>query len=203
MPALVALFDIADCKRLNCHLGHQRVDEYIAEFDHLLKKSTKGDCLRVAGDAWLAVFDKTELDKIARLLDEYYLEETAEIGWQCKGWLREEKKTKSSVVKTKIRRAMRCAYSEAKELSDVDNFLAEILENFPRVQVGLPVYYKSQESFGSESQRWLSVETYPVDNPSCPFCDGNNFDWDDGDGSVYSGNGTCKNCQAEIVINSI
>ncbi|MFB2894415.1 hypothetical protein ACE1CI_16015 [Aerosakkonemataceae cyanobacterium BLCC-F50] len=39
LPGYLAIFNFADAKRRNSHLGHQKVDEEIAEFTKLLDRA--------------------------------------------------------------------------------------------------------------------------------------------------------------------
>ena len=60
LPGLLVLFDLADAKRRNCHLGHAIVDKDIEEFDRLLRSSigNSGVAKRVRGASWLAIYPK-------------------------------------------------------------------------------------------------------------------------------------------------
>jgi len=50
---------------------------------------------------------------------------------------------------------------------------------------------------------WHCVTDYPPENPFCPFCEGRDFDWEDGGTGVYDASGVCRVCRASVDIRGI
>src|SRR5712692_904107 len=87
LPGLFALFDIADSKRRNFHLGHRVVDREIDELDRQIRTSVgaSGLAKRVGGDEWLALYKTESVEPVAALLRAYHKEEEFLVGWKCTG----------------------------------------------------------------------------------------------------------------------
>ncbi len=74
LPGLLVLYDIADAKRRNCHLGCEAVDHDIAEMEQLVRISVgpSGLAKRVAGDKCLALYKSDSLMLVTALLSNYH-----------------------------------------------------------------------------------------------------------------------------------
>ncbi len=59
-------------------------------------------------------------------------------------------------------------------------------------------YFALSDSVSRDAEKWVCVREYPPASYYCPFCSNGEFEWIDGDTSVYSGDGNCTNCGAEV-----
>lgn len=215
LPGIVAYFDFADCKRRSIHLGHMVIDEDIAEFDGLLRASvcSSGYARRVGGDRWLAIYPEGALPiapegavsavkpVLSQVLDEYHKERAILIGWRCKGCKDGAVEIVEQTVDTTITRSVRCAYFSATSEKDMNEAIDVLIEKRQTFPPGRPI--PTLEIGSHEQISWRCVDAYPETDPYCPFCKGRDFEWEDGDSCVYSGSGTCKQCQADIDIRGV
>jgi len=203
LPGMLVLFDLADAKRRNNHLGHLVVDDDIAEFDRLIQTSVgaSGLAKRVAGDKWLAIYQVGSLESVKALLIAYYRDQECLIGWRAAGQKEGVTKVVERTVRARIIRALRCLYSVATYSPDVNGLIEQLFEHNYSLPPNTPL--SLSEAINTKKKPWACVTAYPSENPFCPFCEGRDFDWDDGDDSVYSGSGTCQNCGAEVDIRGI
>ena len=104
-------------------------------------------------------------------------------------------------IETVIRRAVRCLYTEVASEAE----LASAIAAFEEIDWALPVNrpQRLSEVPAMPYQRWRCVDQYPEQHPACPFCGSQQFRWEDGDGRVYFGDGTCKGCGADISIHDV
>lgn len=219
LPGVLAFFDLADTKRRNCHLGYMTIDEDIAEFDRLLCASvgSAGVARRVGGDLWLAIYPQdSELalgqglnqglsqflsQVLSQLLDDYHQERAISIGWRCRGYRDGVVEVVEETIDTTITRSARCAYFFATRLVEMNEAIDKLLQKRQTFPPGRPIPITE---IGSHEQiSWRCVSAYPDQDPYCPFCKGRDFEWEDGDGNVYSGSGTCKQCRAGIDIRGV
>lgn len=201
-PGFLYRFNIADLKRRNCHLGHLIGDNDIRDFDQLLK-AVAAKCLvqRVEGDVWLLLSRGDETRLAQRVLDEYRRTEKIETGWQTDARNGDESAQNRRLVSSEIRRAARCLFAPVLNANKLPSLLEKLAEGNRAAPVDqvLPLRSVAQKA----STDWSCVIRYPADLPDCPFCHGRDFAWEDGDMSVYSGSGTCKQCGAEVSITQI
>src|SRR5882672_11129813 len=110
LPGLLALFDIADAKRRNFHLGHQVVDCDIDELDRQLQISVGASGLvkRVGGDEWLAIYKTESVEPVAALLKAYHKEQEFQVGWKSTGDRDGQIKVAERAVPAKLVRSLRC-----------------------------------------------------------------------------------------------
>jgi GGDEF domain-containing protein len=203
LPGLLAYFDFADTKRRNCHLGHSFVDEEIKEFDRLIRATVgdTGTAKRVGGESWLALLPNGTVEALSELLVGFQLQQTIEIGWQCTGEKDGETKVAQRTVDSIITRALRCICSPVTSDDDLASKIDALQEQYVGLPTGVAILLSETEQH--KRSYWNCITNYPAENPFCPFCEKSDFEYDDGDMSVYSGSGTCDNCEAEISICSI
>jgi hypothetical protein len=198
----LAVFNFADTKRRNDHLGHDKIDQDIQNFTELLEKviGANGYSQRIGGARWLGFFGIASCDAIATLLDAFYQEEAFLYGWKSSGVREGIKKGTAMTVETKIIRAMRCVYTQIETLGDFDVLVGQLLENDYGLPVSIP--HQLQDICAQPMQRWQCVLEYPQ-SPHCPFCESTKFNWLDGDASIYGGYGICQTCGAEVEISAV
>lgn len=200
LPGLLAVFDMADAKRRNCHLGHLVVDRDIQEFDQMLQASVagRGVARRVRGTSWLAIYPQVSAKFLDELLLNFHSQNEMQIGWRVEGRKDGVEKAVERTIQSTISRALRCVYANATSKEELEHLSDELLEQC----YGLPLNsaIKLEELANYERRFWTCVSNYPAEKPFCPFCESSEFDLEDGDGSVYSGSGTCKNCRCDMMI---
>lgn len=198
LPGYLAIFNFADAKRRNIHLGFQKVDEEIAEFSRLLDRAVgnTGYSMRVEGSKWLGFFATNPLESMQKLLHEFYQEQKILVGWKSIGRKDGIQKSQVVTIDAKIYRAMHCVYTYIERIEDFEFIVEEFRNNDYGLPVNIP--HKLEDIIGSPRSRWQCVSQYPSESPNCPFCQGNSFDWQDGDDSVYGGDGFCNTCGAEV-----
>jgi hypothetical protein len=203
LPGYLAVFNFADTKRRNCHLGHIKVDEDIEEFTELLSLAvgTTGYSMRIAGAKWLGFFATHSVESIQELLKDFYREQKILTGWKSLGCKDKVQKSERVTTKAKIARAMLCVCSYLESIEDFEATLEQLLNNDYGLPVSIP---HSLEQITSRARnQWQCVSGYPSESPVCPFCRGDSFNWLDGDGSIYSGYGFCKTCGAEVEFSDV
>jgi hypothetical protein len=200
-PSALVLCNLADTKRRNAHLGSVAVDQDIATCDALVSSLTElaaGErCARVSGDEWL--FLGADGAAFARaLLEAYALEQPYRAGWRCRATKDGEERNVVAEVTTTITRTMRIVGAVVSSRADLEPVATELAELVWQVPVAI---FTAPADLASPSSppvpRWQCVPHYPRPQ-ACPFCAGAAFAWTDGDGGVYSGDGTCKTCHAEV-----
>jgi GGDEF domain-containing protein len=203
LPGYLAVFNFADTKRRNSHLGHTKVDEDIEEFTELLRQAvgTTGYSLRIAGDEWLGFFAISSVEPIHQLLNDFYSEQKILTGWKSVGCKDNVQKSEQVTTEAKIARAMLCVYSYLERLEDFETTCEQLLKNDYGLPVSIP--HNLQQITNSLRNRWQCVSQYPLGLPVCPFCRGDSFNWLDGDSSIYYGYGFCNNCGAEVEFSDI
>lgn len=198
-PGVLVLFDIADAKRLNCHVGHEDVDQAIKDFSKAIESAAKksgGLAKRIEGDKWMALLKADASEHIERLLSSFYKDQKVEIGWRMKGIKDGELKTQERKELTTLTWAMRCMYTKLHKSKDVENSIDELLDQNWGVEPNVAVELLSVEAV--RRGQWSCVGKYPEQQPFCPHCGGVDFDWEEGGFGVYDGCGTCNTCGASI-----
>jgi hypothetical protein len=203
LPGFLFSFDIADFKRRNIHLGYQRGDADIKEFDAALRAlaSDSGISARVKGDGWLFLARDNATARVQAFLERFSRTDPITTGWRIDAKRNGESKSNSSVVESTVTRAVRCLCSEVKNDDDVEAALKGFASRPHSLPVNQVVMLKDIPN--TPRKPWACVSAYPKTGPDCPFCHGRDFEWEDGDSAVYSGSGTCKSCGAEIDIRQI
>jgi hypothetical protein len=200
---LIVLFDIADAKRRNSHLGYRTVDDDIQEMNRLLKLSvgTTGLAKRIGGDEWLAFYPGESLRPVVSLLNAYHQEQRFEVGWRATAEKGNQTKSTERTAPATICRSLRCIYVFTINSSEVDALIDSMLQHNYGLPPDIPLRFS--EVITTKKIRWMCVTNYPEESPSCPFCRGSEFDWDEGDSNVYTGSGRCKRCTAYVDITGV
>jgi GGDEF domain-containing protein len=203
LPGLLVLFDMADSKRRNGHLGHQVVDGDIEELDQRVGTSVAplGLAKRVRGDKWLVLYKTDSLEPVAELLRAYRKEQKFLVGWTCSGEKNGESKMVERTASSTIVRSLRCVYCFVAVSDDSAALIEKLLQHGHRAPPDIPCALS--DAANMERTGWSCVSSYPAEMPFCPFCEKTEFEWIDGDGNVYSGSGTCKFCGASIDIRGV
>jgi GGDEF domain-containing protein len=203
LPGFLYNFNLADFKRRNSHLGHVVGDADIAEFDGLIAEIARvdGTARRIGGDRWLMLSRANANARIEAMIETYRRADPFICGWRITADRGGERRVAESPVATTIRRSVRCLYTEVADRAALAPAIAALEAN----NWSLPVdrLHLLSAVFAQPRERWICVDQYPEQNPACPFCGGQKFDWYDGDMDVYSGDGFCKGCRAEVSIHNI
>ena len=198
LPGFLYSFNIADLKRRNSHLGHFAGDDVIVELDELLTRMAPRSALvaRTHGDRWHMLTSRDETDHIRTILKRYMREEPFSAGWEMRATKDGERKTIRKAVATTLRLAVRCLYAKVETAAELDSAIKQMGVNDYGLPVNRPI---ALSDIGTMKRKnWSCVARYPDEDPSCPFCGGAAFNWKDGDDTIYSGDGTCKGCGAEV-----
>jgi hypothetical protein len=203
LPGLLVLFNIADANRRNCHLGHLAVDEDIANFDRLVQMSVgaSGLAKRVQGAAWLATYKTESFHPLSAVLRAYHKQQDILVGWRSTGEKDGAARAVQRTVAATIVRAVRCLYTTVTTPQEANRSIDELFEQCHGFPPNIAV--RLSDVVNTERSNWSCVNSYPSEMPFCPFCDGRDFEWDDGDFSIYSGSGTCRTCGAYVNIEEI
>ncbi len=198
-PCDVVLFNLADTKRRNSHLGFDVVSEDIATFDALVSRLTDRESgersARVSGDEWLFLGASGRAFAQA-ILAEYSLTEPYRAGWRCRATKDGEEKTVLAVTTTSLTRTARVVGGVVSTRDELESVTARLAD---RVwQAPIATFTLLEDLVPPTTPRWECVAAYPTRKYYCPFCTGTAFEWTDGDGAVYSGDATCKTCNAEL-----
>jgi len=205
LPGFLYSFNIADLKRRNSHLGFRRVDQDIEELNRML--NAMAGCVlvkRVTAARWLMVSRRNEDHRVQALLDGYRRTERITTGWMIEAidsTAKKQRLAKRQTVLSEISRAVRCLRAEAETVAGLETAIREVAENDWNLPVNQVLPVAGIRAMAREP--WLCVARYPAEVPSCPVCEGRDFDWRDGDSSIYSGNGKCRGCGADILITQI
>jgi GGDEF domain-containing protein len=203
LPGFLCCFNIADFKRRNGHLGHLVGDADIAELDGLIAAMARADgtAQRIGGDAGSCCRDREPMIASRPVLDRYRLAQQFVSGWRIWASRAGQERVAEARIETVIRRAVRCLYTEVASEAE----LASAIAAFEEIDWALPVNRPQplSEVPAMPRQRWRCVDQYPEQDPACPFCGSQQFRWEDGDGCAYSGDGTCKGCDADISIHDV
>lgn len=196
LPGYLVAFNGASFNVRNDYLGHIVVDKDIEDFSNLLQSKCGNNYKRVGGDKWLALFNRES--NIKEVLDKYYIEVPLNAGWKSHGELNGVTKEKIQTIQVKLIRTMRCINKFVTNPGHLKNTAIDLVENnwgFPPNEVHTLDSVKNMER-----KKWLCVSSLPEKLPYCPFCECEEFDWIDGDTSIYGAYGTCKKCGAEVDI---
>jgi GGDEF domain-containing protein len=202
LPGVLYSFNIADLKRRNGHLGHLTGDEDIQDLDEMLVRLAPPSALvaRTHGDRWHMLTAREETAKIQAILDAYARDEAFSAGWEMRGLKDGVRKTLRKTVATTMRRAVRCLSVKADTPDALKAAIGEIGAKDYSLPVNRVLALSGIAAMTRES--WRCVAKYPS-APVCPFCGGADMDWTDGDDSVYSGDGVCEGCGAEVSLADI
>jgi len=196
LPGYLVAFNGASFQVRNDYLGHIVVDKDIEEFGTLLRSKCGNNFRRVGGNEWLALFSsKSDINEV---LENYYQEVPLNAGWKSLGELDGVTKEKSQTVAAKLIRTVRCISEFLTDSSRLKNTAIELVEN----NWALPPnkIYTLGTLNSEERKNWLCVSSLPDKLPCCPFCECEEFEWINGDTSIYGAYGICKKCRANVSI---
>lgn len=200
-PSELVLCNLADTKRRNSHLGSLEVDEDIATFDALVSELTNFErgyrSARVGGDEWLFLGANGRAFAESAL-SAYAVTKPYRAGWRCHATKDAEEKSVLAVTTTSITRTARFVgtVASSRGRGDLESLAARLADQIWQAPVA--AFTLLEELTAPPSPRWQCVATYPSRAYYCPFCKGTTIDWTDGDGAVYSGDGICTSCSANL-----
>ena len=200
-PSTLVWCDLADFKRRNAHLGHELGDRDIEAFDRGVSRACeqRGASVgaRVGGNQWLLLCSEPDA-LVAEIAASYCRSDPYKAGWRCVGMGMGRSKVIEQTVQTVIVRSCRFVGLSVAAEGELQAG-AELLERDGwGTEPG--VYTAWSEDMPRDFAGWECVRRYPTSYPYCPFCGGVDFDWIDGDSGVYSAEGTCRACRAEVEI---
>jgi Diguanylate cyclase, GGDEF domain len=202
LPGIVHSFNIADFKRRNDHFGHSAGDRDIAELHRLLLELEPSALVaRTHGDRWLVLAPESARRDVEAVVDRFARAEPFLAGWQVTATKDGGSTVSREVEPTVMTRAVRCLFAPVRTRAELEDAVLRICENDWSLPVNRPIALADVASM--ERTPWQCVSTYPTSPPSCPSCGGREVDWEDGDGSVYGGDGTCKGCGARLAIRDV
>jgi hypothetical protein len=201
-PGFLYSLNIADLKRRNSHLGHRVGDADIAELHRVLQSIASADIVveRTAGDKWHVFSGRDITARIGGILEGYRKAEKFSAGWKISAVLNGHEKVRRHAIPAEMRRAVRCLYTEVTGATDVAAAIDRLAASDYSLPVNRPLRLADVPNLPRKP--WRSVSEYPAEDPSCPYCGGRDFVWEDGDDSVYSGDGKCS-CGAQISISDV
>jgi len=142
------------------------------------------------------------MQRVQQILDGYKKTDRISTGWSVEAARQNgESRTDQQLATTEISRAVRCLYADVETRDDLAAAIAGIAANDHNLPVNRPIHLRDIAAL--PRMRWQCMSRYPADDPGCPFCGGHEFAWEDGDGSIYSGDGRCKGCGAEVTIRQV
>jgi GGDEF domain-containing protein len=200
VPGTLYGFNIADFKRRNSHVGHTVGDEDVREIDRMLHALPDAFVARTAGDHWLVLMGPSagSLAAIVALLDAFARHERVTMGWEVRSKKDGAQKSLRDVIDAELHRAVRCLYADVGTPAELADAATRIENESWSLPVNRPIALSELATI--ERKRWQCVSRYPEKAPACAFCEQRDIDFHDGDGAIYSGDGTCRKCGASISI---
>jgi len=196
LPGHLVAFNGASFQVRNDYLGDIVVDKDIKDFDNLLQSNCGNNYRRVGGNEWLAFFSNDSC--IQEVLDKYYTEVPFNAGWKTHGELNGVTKEKIKTVQAKFIRTIRCIKEFVDHSLKLKTIAIDLVENNWGL---LPNKVHTLESAKTVARKnWLCVSSLPEESLCCPFCECEEFDWVDGDTSIYGAYGFCNICGAKVSI---
>ncbi|MGD1917493.1 MAG: diguanylate cyclase domain-containing protein [Pleurocapsa sp.] len=203
-PGYIAVIDIAALKFRNDLLGHLVVDREIEELEEIINQyiDRREFSIRVGGDEWLLFFPNNPEKQLQSITNQYSKKQIKLIvGWQC------EAKDKSATIKKaqEIRnsilyRGLKICYMPIKNNSEIKT-KSEIIFDNVNYQLGYDVVNYPISAIDlievHKNKTWQSVNLN-LSKIYCPFCHHQEFNWKDGDTSLFGAYGNCNQCDAEV-----
>jgi hypothetical protein len=155
----------------------------------------------VTDKRWLLFSENDEDAQVRALLDAYRRTEKTTAGWQIEASRNGVMRSDSLGVTTTISRAVRCLFCEVHSPGDLVHAMKAIAANDYSLPLDRPIALGDVP--GLERKRWSCVADYPSERPVCPFCAGHEFEWEGGEGDVYTGYGSCSACGADVSITTL
>jgi hypothetical protein len=200
---IVAHFDLADAKRRNSYLGHAEVDRDIDELTSAIGAFGPPIMIssRIGGGQWAAFLSGSDPSPLAQILAQYKRQQSATVGWTAVArkrfcWA----KTRNSIRNSTLRRGLRCVYATINGVDELTRKWQLIHEKIPYARVDHHSDIRDEGQFISDYEadpRWRCIDD-DVAPLSCPQCDSTEFDWYDGDSTVFGGCGYCAECKADV-----
>ncbi len=202
-PGYIAVIDIAALKIRNDLLGHLIVDQEIEELEQIINQyiEKKEFSIRVGGDEWLLFFPNHPEKQLQSIANKYSKKEIKlTVGWQC------EAKDKSVIKKTQatrdstLYRGLKICYTSIKNNSEIET-KSEIIFNNVNCQLGSDMVNCPISVINiiekHKKKAWQSINLN-LPKIYCPFCHHQEFNWIDGDTSLFGAYGNCNQCEAEV-----
>ncbi len=198
VPGYVALFDIADFKCRNSHLGHTLGDRDIAAFEGLAQAMLGGGGAwrRVGGGRWCAIVATAQLSILGDIARAYAQETPHRAGWDC--WARGQDGTKrhgGEHGRVIVRRALRCGYLTLDDAYDLGARLETLDATVWRLPVNAACTVEGQ-AWPVPTTRWTCVDGPVPRDLYCPLCRGTEFTWTGGADDCAEG--WCLRCGADL-----
>lgn len=203
LPGCLAVFDFADFKRRNCHLGYLAGDKDIEEFESVLNSILSGTDprLRIAGDKWAVFTSENNLGKINTIIDSFVRSEQVKVGWICKGSLNGRTQQNTTTITSTLSRSVRCAYLRVVHPESLAADIEKLTDYTGGCEVNVPQPFSTETT--DQPNRWTCI-TYPSDKRACIFCGHDQFEYlGDPFGPILSMECTCKRCGAHLEFQEI
>ena len=198
---IVAQFDLADAKRRNNYLGFEAVDRDIEELTTMLASHPFLASHRIAGDKWAALLPSQNTEPLFQLVKRFERRQPVVVGWTATASRRFWFDNKGRCVKTSILyRNLRCVFSLISVGDEFAEVWQRIYDRLPYARVGEPVEINDDSGFIVDYDvipRWKCIDD-DVARMACPKCASVDFNWYDGDSSVFGGCGICQKCGADV-----
>ena len=198
VPGYMALFDIADFKRRNSHLGHTLGDQDIAAFEELVQEMLVGGGAwrRVGGGKWCAIVATSHLSVLSDIVRAYAQETPHRAGWGC--WAHGPdgaKRHDGEHSRVVVHRALRCGYLTLDDACHLRPRLETLDATVWQLPVNTTCAVEGQ-AWPVPSARWTCVDGPVPCDLYCPFCRGTEFTWTGGADDCAEGR--CLRCGADV-----
>jgi GGDEF domain-containing protein len=203
LPGCLIVFDFADFKRRNSHLGQSASDKDIKDFESILNRTlSKSDpWVRIAGDKWAVFTSENSIGKIKTIIRSFARSDKVRVGWICKATLNGKLMQNETNVITDLIRAIRCAYMQIPHHQSLDQDLEMLMAYVGKSQINIPQEYNTKPV--EDQQRWCCI-TYPQDKQVCVFCGNEDLEHiGDAFGPILSSESICKRCNAHLEIQEV
>lgn len=200
---IVAHFDLADAKRRNTYLGFAEVDRDIEELTSML--AAYGPPIefssRIGGNQWAVFLSGSDSRPLVEILTQFKRQQPATVGWTAIARKRfRRSKSMTSIRNSSLYRCLRCVYSTINAAEELALKWQIIYDKTPYARVDQPSDISDDGQFISDFEaepRWRCIidDVAPF---SCPYCAGTDFDWYDGDTTVFGACGHCRDCRADV-----
>jgi GGDEF domain-containing protein len=176
LPGYLAVFDFADFKRRNCHLGHLVGDKDIEEFESILNAhlSENDAWLRTGGDKWAVFTLENCLEKLNPIIRSFSRSQRVKVGWICKASLDGKTQQRETVITTTLSRAVRCAYTQVANPESLVADLGRLADYIWSCEINSPQLVGPVTR--DKPNGWNCI-TYPTDERTCIFCGNEKFEY--------------------------
>lgn len=199
LPGYLALFNMAESKRRNLHLGFLTVNEDIAALgtllgSHLGSLDAYGHW---GGDRWWAFAPRAHLGAFAAVAAAFSQSMPITAGWECRAIAPDgTERTSRERREVLLHRGVRCGYVAIQQMDDLEPSLEALQAVSLRLAVGQATAIADLENLHPAA--WHSIsEAIPV-NWYCPFCSSGQLVATGGTDNTAEGQ--CGGCGAELDI---